>query len=97
MPLTHSLAEQARERENLRSRKPQPKKILRPTTEAESALTKGFLPVFTRVQSLTLSALGWKGEAIESYLGVKKRTAQSIFQRAKQRGFDPSTKPPLIL
>ncbi|KAK0713575.1 hypothetical protein B0T26DRAFT_613935, partial [Lasiosphaeria miniovina] len=44
----------------------------------------------SRVQALTLQALGWKNEDIEKLTGIKARALNKLLDRAIERGFEPS-------
>lgn len=87
--VSHLLANEARQRERERPRRPQSNRpIERPLPEG--VVDSGHrYSIAERVQALTYLSLGYKPRQVEELIGVKERTARNILTKAKERGFDP--------
>ena len=100
LPVSYLLAAQTSDREDHRPRVPRGKPLVRPLPPPtdEDGVDRGHrYSIPERVQALTLLSLGYKPLQIEAWIGVKRRTAAAIWQKAKERGYNPSVDPRILL
>jgi transposase len=96
--ISHNAAEQARERESKRVRKPQQPPLVKPLTEEQAKRNTGInYDICARTQALSLLAFGLPTSAVEDVVGIPARTLRNILEKAKKRGFDPTKDQKILL
>ena len=96
--VSHTAAEQAKEREINRPRKKHNPFLIKPLTEEQAKGNTGIrYDICARTQALTLLAIGMPIRAIEDAIGIPQRTLRNILEKAKKRGFDPDSKDKRVL
>jgi transposase len=96
--VSHTAAEQARERESNRPRKKHNPILAKPLTEEQAKRNTGIrYDICARTQALTLLGIGWPTRAVEEAIGIPQRTLRNILEKAKKRGYNPDNRDKRVL
>ena len=96
--VSHTAAEQAKERESNRIRRKNEPLLAKPLTEDQSIGNVGIrYDICARTQALTLLAFSMPTRVIEDAIGIPQRTLRNILAKAKERGFEPDKDQKILL
>jgi hypothetical protein len=98
MRLSDNVALAAREREARRPRIAHPPPLQRPLPQArvDSGDHGTRYSLAARVQCLTLLSIGRTPKEIESWIKVPERQARRLWDKARERGYDPAVDPRIL-